>query len=267
MRVVADREMDGRVDRLGCEIGERRCRVCRGRGQKRRRVIVGNGEVVRGGLDETIQVSSEASSDIDVISEVSEDVGIQVGATEVGGNVSHQTAISQQVGDTRDDEMVYMTSQEQGKGSEGSSDESSYSSEDEDNEDGQEGEDDDKDKDEDEDKDRDEDIADDVEMFTQEMDTQASIRREQIEETVAERWTVEQVERIFDEWKHRCVICKLRYGSESGQGRQWRECNQCSEEEKQVVKEKWEVMKVLEYRQGNDCPNIEDRILANRTPS
>jgi hypothetical protein len=32
MRVVADREMDGRVDRLGCKIGERRCRVCRGRG-------------------------------------------------------------------------------------------------------------------------------------------------------------------------------------------------------------------------------------------
>lgn len=70
--------MDRRVDRLGCEIGERRCRVCRGRGRKRHRIVVGNGEVVRGGFEETIEVSSSvsSSSDIDVISEVSEDVGI-----------------------------------------------------------------------------------------------------------------------------------------------------------------------------------------------
>lgn len=68
--------MDRRVDRLGCKIGERRCRVCRGRGQKRRRTIVGNGEGVRGGLDETIKVSSKGSSNMDVISEVSKDVGI-----------------------------------------------------------------------------------------------------------------------------------------------------------------------------------------------
>lgn len=53
-----------RVDRLGC-------RVCRGRGRKRRRVVVGNGEVGRGWLDETMKVSSEASSDMDVMSEVS----------------------------------------------------------------------------------------------------------------------------------------------------------------------------------------------------
>lgn len=38
-RVVLDREMDGRVDRLGCEIGEEKCDICqqRPRGEKRRR--------------------------------------------------------------------------------------------------------------------------------------------------------------------------------------------------------------------------------------
>lgn len=53
-------------------------------------------------------------------------------------------------------------------------------------------------------------------MFTQEIDTQVGIRREQIEETVAERWIVEEVEKVFDRWRHRCVICELRFRSEQG---------------------------------------------------
>ena len=45
-RIVMDREMDGEVGRLGCRSGERRCDVCKGepRGEKRRRVMVNNGE-------------------------------------------------------------------------------------------------------------------------------------------------------------------------------------------------------------------------------
>ncbi|KEQ79172.1 hypothetical protein M438DRAFT_359953 [Aureobasidium pullulans EXF-150] len=58
MASSTDREIDGRVDRLGCKIGERRYRVCRGRGRKRHRIIVGNGEVVRGGFEETIKVGA-----------------------------------------------------------------------------------------------------------------------------------------------------------------------------------------------------------------
>ena len=40
-RVVLDREMDGRADRGGCEVGEERCDVCRRRprGEKRRRMV------------------------------------------------------------------------------------------------------------------------------------------------------------------------------------------------------------------------------------
>jgi len=40
-RIVIDREMDGRGDRLGCKVGKQRCDVCQGRarGQKRRRVV------------------------------------------------------------------------------------------------------------------------------------------------------------------------------------------------------------------------------------
>ena len=45
-RKVIDREMDGRGDRWGCEIGEERCDVCQGRarGGKRRRMVVNNDE-------------------------------------------------------------------------------------------------------------------------------------------------------------------------------------------------------------------------------
>ena len=45
-RVVIDREMDGRGDRFGCEVGEERCDVCQGRarGRKRRRMVVWNDE-------------------------------------------------------------------------------------------------------------------------------------------------------------------------------------------------------------------------------
>ena len=43
-RKVIDREMDGRGDRMGCEVGELRCDVCKGqvRGGKRRRMVVNN---------------------------------------------------------------------------------------------------------------------------------------------------------------------------------------------------------------------------------
>jgi len=39
-----DREMDRRVDRVGCEAGEEKCDTCRGgtRGVKRSRVSIGN---------------------------------------------------------------------------------------------------------------------------------------------------------------------------------------------------------------------------------
>ncbi len=42
--IALDKEMDGRTDRLGCEIGEERCDMCLGnpRGTKRGRVVVGN---------------------------------------------------------------------------------------------------------------------------------------------------------------------------------------------------------------------------------
>lgn len=41
-KVIMDREMDGRVDRIGCESGEKRCDVCSGaaRGRRRTRVVV-----------------------------------------------------------------------------------------------------------------------------------------------------------------------------------------------------------------------------------
>ena len=41
-RIVLDKEMDGRVDRYGCEIGDERCDVCQGQGNRRVRVVVGN---------------------------------------------------------------------------------------------------------------------------------------------------------------------------------------------------------------------------------
>lgn len=41
-RVILDREMDGRVDRIACESGEKRCDICSGsaRGRRRTRVVV-----------------------------------------------------------------------------------------------------------------------------------------------------------------------------------------------------------------------------------
>lgn len=41
-RVVLDREIDGRFDRLSCEVGEERCDVCKGKAgaRKRRRVEI-----------------------------------------------------------------------------------------------------------------------------------------------------------------------------------------------------------------------------------
>jgi len=41
-RVSLDHDLDGRVDRIGCEVGEQRCDVCRGLGKKKARVIVNN---------------------------------------------------------------------------------------------------------------------------------------------------------------------------------------------------------------------------------
>lgn len=45
-RIALDKHMDGRPDRLGCEIGEERCDICRGqpRGTKRRRIVVQDGD-------------------------------------------------------------------------------------------------------------------------------------------------------------------------------------------------------------------------------
>lgn len=56
-RMALDQRMDGRTDRSGCERGEERCDVCRGRarGRKRRRIVVHNeevGEEVSGESDE-----------------------------------------------------------------------------------------------------------------------------------------------------------------------------------------------------------------------
>jgi hypothetical protein len=43
-RVVLDEQMDGRVDRVGCEAGEERCAICQGspRGVKRSRESIGD---------------------------------------------------------------------------------------------------------------------------------------------------------------------------------------------------------------------------------
>ena len=43
-RIALDKEMDGRAGWLGCEIGEERCDIYKGklRGTRRRRVVVGN---------------------------------------------------------------------------------------------------------------------------------------------------------------------------------------------------------------------------------
>lgn len=48
-RVVLDREVDGRVDGIGCESGEKRCDVCRGAGMgmRKARVVVRAGDFVR----------------------------------------------------------------------------------------------------------------------------------------------------------------------------------------------------------------------------
>jgi superfamily II DNA helicase RecQ len=45
-RIALDKHMDGRSDRLGCEMGEERCDVCRGhpRGTKRRQIVVQNAD-------------------------------------------------------------------------------------------------------------------------------------------------------------------------------------------------------------------------------
>ena len=43
-RIALDKEIDRRASWLGCEIGEERCDICKGklRGTRRRRVVVGN---------------------------------------------------------------------------------------------------------------------------------------------------------------------------------------------------------------------------------
>ena len=60
-------------------------------------------------------------------------------------------------------------------------------------------------------------MADDMEALTQEIETQASIRREQIEEIVKERWTVEEIEAVFKRWKNGCAICMIRLKKEKEQ--------------------------------------------------
>ncbi|KAJ9634930.1 hypothetical protein H2199_008794 [Coniosporium tulheliwenetii] len=48
-RIALDKEMDGKMDRLGCERGEDWCDMCKGkpRGTRRRRVVVGNEDAPR----------------------------------------------------------------------------------------------------------------------------------------------------------------------------------------------------------------------------
>jgi len=67
-RVIFYREMDGRVDRRGCEVGEARCDVWRGapRGEKRRRIV--SREMERGGrtredVDDESSVESRFDND------------------------------------------------------------------------------------------------------------------------------------------------------------------------------------------------------------
>ena len=67
-RVILDKEMDGRVDRRGCEMGEERCDICRGapRGEKRRRIVsheMGRGGRTREDVDDESRVQSRFDSD------------------------------------------------------------------------------------------------------------------------------------------------------------------------------------------------------------
>ena len=46
-RVSLDHDLDGRLDRIGCEMGDQRCDVCKGGGKEKRRVIGNNQPVQR----------------------------------------------------------------------------------------------------------------------------------------------------------------------------------------------------------------------------
>lgn len=77
-RIVLDREVDGRVDRVDCEVGEERCDVCeqRPRAEKRRRITVEDvTEVaVREQSGEVSDVSGKAETDIDLQDGPEEDI-------------------------------------------------------------------------------------------------------------------------------------------------------------------------------------------------
>ena len=67
-RVILDREMDEKVDRRRCEMGEERWDVCRGApgGEKRRRIVryeMSRGGRTRENVDDESRVQSRFESD------------------------------------------------------------------------------------------------------------------------------------------------------------------------------------------------------------
>lgn len=238
-RKILEREMDGRGDKHGCEIGEERCDVCQGRsrGGKKRRMIVHNDEeglratqVRRTKAMETARerhlydLSSDSEEEFEEdeeIVKVMEEVIMMDSGLEVG--------IGERVESSNDDKQSEVDEEKGDKGKEWWRQDGGGWKVDGSREF--------------------------IEAWREQRRAYAAEERRRSEMKIGGREVIEMLEEKLREWKEKCKVCKA-IGGERGKhcrGKDWRVCEYVTEWEWSMMEAGMESSRMIQMERFAGC--------------
>ena len=208
-----DREMDGRGDRTGCEMGEERCDVCQGRprGEKRRRIRVGTGNAGEEGRQGSGNEGREESGD--------------EGRQESGDKVSDQCSIAQ---DDIDQQEIWDEDEEMEESCNGLQQiQRQQQVEQKAEEVRLQGE------------------------FESEMARHEQMRRERVARSITQEVSAEEMEEVFKSWQGICSVCRAK--GLDDENHTTADCTKISHEEREYCKAAQEWMDSVEVERFSGC--------------